>query len=116
MPIASRFGRRMGLIIGSIVFTIGTILQVINAHTLATFYAGRVIAGVGIGASTVLIPMYAAEMSPKEFRGRLGACFHLFFALGVMIAYWTTFAVAETQPDISRQWQIPLGLDRKSVV
>jgi sugar porter (SP) family MFS transporter len=93
-----------------LVFTIGTILQVINAHTLATFYAGRVIAGVGIGAATVLIPMYSAEMAPKEMRGRLGACFQLFFALGVMIAYWVTFAVAETQPSESKQWQIALGL------
>ncbi|RDW81214.1 putative MFS sugar transporter [Aspergillus mulundensis] len=109
-PVASHFGRRSGLVISALIFTIGTILQIINAHTLATFYAGRVIAGVGIGAATVLIPMYSAEMAPKEMRGRLGACFQLFFALGVMIAYWVTFAVSETQPSESKQWQIALGL------
>ncbi|KAL6229987.1 general substrate transporter [Aspergillus navahoensis] len=90
--------------------TVGTILQIINAHTLTTFYAGRVIAGVGIGAATVLIPMYSAEMAPKEMRGRLGACFQLFFALGVMIAYWVTFAASETQPSEPKQWQIALDL------
>lgn len=94
----------------SVVFSIGTILQVINAHTLGTFYAGRVIAGLGIGAATVLIPMYSAEMSPKEMRGRLGACFQLFFALGVMIAYWVSFGVSQTQPSEPKQWQIALGL------
>ncbi|KAL2858025.1 general substrate transporter [Aspergillus pseudoustus] len=109
-PVASRFGRRTGLIISASIFTVGTILQIINAHTLATFYAGRVIAGVGIGAATVLIPMYSAEMAPKEMRGRLGACFQLFFALGVMIAYWVTFAVSKTQPSKPKQWQIALGL------
>ncbi|KAL4970968.1 putative MFS sugar transporter [Aspergillus stella-maris] len=109
-PVASRLGRRAGLIISALIFTIGTILQIINAHTLGTFYAGRVIAGVGIGAATVLIPMYSAEMAPKELRGRLGACFQLFFALGVMIAYWVTFAVSETQPSEPKQWQIALGL------
>ncbi|KAL4804464.1 general substrate transporter [Aspergillus unguis] len=109
-PVASRLGRRTGLIISSIIFSIGTILQIINAHTLGTFYAGRVIAGIGIGAATVLIPMYSAEMAPKEMRGRLGACFQLFFALGVMIAYWVTFAVTETQPSEPKQWQIALGL------
>lgn len=87
MPIASKLGRRSGLILSSLVFTVGTILQIINAHTLGTFYAGRVIAGLGIGAATTLIPMYAAEMAPKEIRGRLGACFQLFFATGVMVAY-----------------------------
>lgn len=109
-PVASRLGRRTGLIISSLVFTLGTILQVINTHTLGTFYAGRVIAGVGIGAATVLIPMYAAEMSPKEVRGRLGACFQWFFACGVMVAYWVTYAVSKDQPSATKQWQIALGL------
>lgn len=110
MPIAARLGRRMGLILSSIVFSIGTILQLINAHTLGTFYAGRVIAGLGIGAATVLVPMYAAEMSPRELRGRLGSCFQLFFALGVMVAYWVGFAVDRDQPVATKQWQIALGL------
>ncbi|KAJ5993845.1 MFS sugar transporter [Penicillium sp. IBT 35674x] len=109
-PVASYLGRRTGLIISSLVFTLGTILQVINTHTLGTFYAGRVVAGLGIGAATVLIPMFAAEMSPKEFRGRLGACFQLFFALGVMIAYWTTYAVSKDQASGTSQWQTALGL------
>ncbi|KAJ5669530.1 MFS sugar transporter [Penicillium macrosclerotiorum] len=109
-PIAKFFGRRTGLIISSLVFTLGTILQVINSGTLGTFYAGRVIAGFGIGAATVLIPMYAAEMSPKEIRGRLGACFQLFFALGVMIAYWVTYAVDKDQKPGTSQWQTALGL------
>lgn len=67
-------------------------------------------AGLGIGAATVLIPMYAAEMAPKEIRGRLGACFQLFFALGVMIAYWTTYAVSKDQAEGTSQWQTALGL------
>ncbi|CEO60911.1 Putative MFS sugar transporter [Penicillium brasilianum] len=109
-PIAKFFGRRTGLIISSLVFTLGTILQVINSGTLATFYAGRVIAGLGIGAATVLIPMYSAEMSPKGIRGRLGACFQLFFAIGVMIAYWVTYAVDKDQSPGTSQWQTALGL------
>lgn len=109
-PVASRLGRRSGLIVSSLVFSAGTILQVINSHTLGTFYAGRVVAGLGIGAATVLIPMYSAEMAPKEIRGRLGACFQLFFALGVMVAYWVTYAVSKDEPTGTRQWQIALGL------
>lgn len=109
-PIAKYLGRRTGLIVSSLVFTVGTILQVINSGTLGTFYAGRVVAGLGIGSATVLIPMYSAEMAPKEFRGRLGACFQLFFALGVMIAYWVTYAVGKDQATGTSQWQTALGL------
>lgn len=109
-PLTSWLGRRAALIISSLVFTVGTILQVINSHEIGTFYAGRIVAGVGIGAATVLIPIYSAEMSPKEIRGRLGACFQLFFATGVMLAYWVAYAVSLHQPSVTKQWQIPLGL------
>lgn len=109
-PITAYLGRRGGLIVSAIVFTIGTILQIINSGTLGTFYAGRVIAGLGIGAATVLIPVFSAEMSPKEIRGKLGACFQLFFATGVMVAYWVTYAVGKYRPTGTRQWQIALGL------
>jgi sugar porter (SP) family MFS transporter len=54
--------------------------------------------------------MYSAEMSPKEIRGRLGACFQLFFALGVTVAYWVTYAVSYDQSDGTSQWQTALGL------
>lgn len=67
-------------------------------------------AGLGIGAATVVTPMYSAEMSPKEIRSRLGACFQLFFALGVMIAYWVTYAVSKDQAEGTSQWQTALGL------
>ncbi|KAH8704976.1 general substrate transporter [Talaromyces proteolyticus] len=109
-PVTARFGRRGGLIVSAIIFSIGTILQIINSGTLGTFYAGRVVAGVGIGGATVLIPVFAAEMSPKEIRGKLGACFQLFFATGVMVAYWVTYAVGKDQPSATKQWQIALGL------
>lgn len=109
-PITAHLGRRGGLVVSAIIFSMGTILQIINSGALGTFYAGRVIAGLGIGAATVLIPVFAAEMSPKEIRGKLGACFQLFFATGVMVAYWVTYAVGKDQPRATRQWQIALGL------
>lgn len=58
----------------------------------------------------MLVPMYTAEMAPKDIRGRLGACFQLFFATGVMVSYWVTYAVGIDQPNETKQWQIALGL------
>ena len=63
-------------------------MQVVNTHSLPVFYVGRVISGLGVGAATVLVPMFSAEMAPKEIRGRLGSCFQLFFAGGVCVSYW----------------------------
>jgi MFS family permease len=87
-PITARYGRRLSLVCSSLVFCVGGILQVINTHSLGVFYAGRVISGLGVGAATVLVPMFSAEMAPKNMRGQLGSCFQLFFALGVCVSYW----------------------------
>jgi MFS family permease len=87
-PIAARFGRRLSIVLSSLVFCLGGILQVVNTHSIGAFYAGRVISGFGVGAATVLVPMFSAEMAPKNMRGQLGSCFQLFFALGVCVSYW----------------------------
>jgi MFS family permease len=91
-PVTSRLGCRLALILSAIVFFVGIVIQTVNSHSIGAFYAGQVIAGVEVGAATVLVPMYSAEMAPKEIRGRLGVCFQLFFATGVMTAYWVTYA------------------------
>ena len=110
-PLTNWLGRRWAFVISSVVFCIGAILQVINTHSLGVFYAGRVISGLGTGGATVLVPMFSAEMAPKEIRGKLGSCFQLFFATGVCVSYWTTYsASAGLSPTSSRQWQVPVGL------
>jgi sugar porter (SP) family MFS transporter len=110
-PITSWLGRRWAYVISSVVFCIGAIIQTINTHSIGAFYAGRVISGLGTGAATVLVPMFSAEMAPKEIRGMLGSCFQLFFATGVCVSYWTTYAAsAGLSEEKSLQWQVPVGL------
>lgn len=110
-PLTSWLGRRWGFIIASAVFCVGAIMQVINTHSIGVFYAGRVISGLGTGAATVLVPMFSAEMAPKEIRGKLGSCFQLFFATGVCISYWVDYAAQKgISSTSSTQWQVPIGL------
>ena len=110
-PITGRFGRRIGLMTSSLVFCVGAILQVVNTHKIGVFYAGRVISGFGVGGATVLVPMFGAEMVPKEIRGKLGSCFQLFFATGVAVSYWVDYACqAGISSTSSTQWQVPIGL------
>jgi MFS family permease len=87
-PITERIGRRWAIVLSSLVFCVGGILQVVNTHSIGAFYAGRIISGLGVGAATVLVPMFSAEMSPKHIRGQLGSFFQLFFSLGVLVSYW----------------------------
>ncbi|KAK2930943.1 Sugar/inositol transporter [Fusarium oxysporum f. sp. vasinfectum] len=92
-------------------FNVGAVVQTINTHHLAGFYIARFVSGVGVGMATVIVPMYSAEMAPKNIRGMLGSMFQFFFTLGVMTSYWVDYAVSIHIPDdSSAQWQLPVGL------
>jgi MFS family permease len=47
---------------------------------------GRLLAGVGIGASSNLVPMYIAEVSPAQLRGTLGSLNQLMICVGILVA------------------------------
>lgn len=78
-PLTDRLGRRKSLMLSAAVFTIGAIIQTINTHSLTAFYIARVIAGLGLGSATVVVPMFNSEMMPKEMRGQVGSFFQWFF-------------------------------------
>ncbi|KAI1413066.1 putative MFS sugar transporter [Hypoxylon sp. FL1857] len=109
-PFTARFGRRSSIALASLIFCIGGVVQVINTHSLAAFYVARVISGIGVGMATVIIPMYSAEMAPKQIRGQLGSMFQFFFTLGVMTSYWVDYGVSQHLGATTEQWQIPIGL------
>lgn len=90
-PITNRYGRKWTIIGATGVFCLGVIIQVINTHSLAAWYVGRIIAGLGMGAQSVVIPMYSAEMTPKEIRGRCGSFYQWMYAWGVFLAYWVDY-------------------------
>ena len=80
-PLTDTIGRKKALMLSSTVFCIGALIQTINTHSLPAFYVARVIAGLGLGAATVVIPMFNSEMMPKELRGQVGSFFQLFFTI-----------------------------------
>ena len=65
-PITERIGRRVSIVLSSLVFAMGEIMQVVESHYIVCFYAGIVISGFGVGAATVLVPVFSAEMAPKS--------------------------------------------------
>lgn len=83
---ADRFGRKATLLwIGALYF-VGAIGSGI-APNASIFTAARFIGGLGIGVSTVVAPMYIAEIAPPETRGRLAGMFQFNIVLGILIAF-----------------------------
>ncbi|TFY55684.1 hypothetical protein EVG20_g9227 [Dentipellis fragilis] len=93
-PMSAYIGRRWTLIVFTLIFTLGAILQTIagGSRGLGYIYGGRVVSGVGIGGISAIAPAYVSECSPKNVRGRITGCFQIMVATGVMISYFINCA------------------------
>ncbi|KAI9486579.1 MAG: general substrate transporter [Benjaminiella poitrasii] len=107
--LADRSGRKWSIVFSTVIFMVGSILQVV-AHNLPTMMAGRFFGGFGIGACSMLVPMYIAEISPRKLRGRLGTLWQFLIVLGIMVSYWIDYACLRHIPVSNKQWQVPLGI------
>jgi MFS family permease len=90
-PLANKYGRKYTIIGSSAVFVLGALLETINTRSLGAWYTARIIAGLGMGGLSVVVPMYSAEMTPKEIRGRCGSFYQWMYTWGVFTAYWVDY-------------------------
>lgn len=76
--------------------------------SLGMVYAGRFIAGVGIGQTTVVAPTYLAEISPRFIRGLCVCAFSGSVYIGIMLAYFASWGSSiHISSDTQLQWIIP---------
>ncbi|KAL4816937.1 general substrate transporter [Aspergillus spinulosporus] len=110
-PVTNTVGRRKALALCSLTFCIGVLFEILTFHSLALFYTGRILAGLGVGGSTTVAPIYLAEMSPPHLRGRLGSGYQFTFTIGIFASYWIDYAFRILVDDTSSaQWRVPLAL------
>src|ERR1700736_4456081 len=87
-----RFGRRDSLRILAILYLVSA-LGCAFAWNWAALVFFRFIGGLGIGGSSVLGPMYIAELAPAKYRGRLVGLFQFNVVLGILLAYFSNYLV-----------------------
>ena len=75
-PACDFLGRRIGLMVSTVVFTVGVILQT-AATDIPLFVAGRFFAGYGVGMISASIPLYQSETAPKWIRGTIVGAYQL---------------------------------------
>jgi len=83
---ADRFGRKATLLWIGVLYLLGAVGSAL-APNVAVFVAARVVGGLGIGISTVVAPMYIAEIAPPKQRGRLAGMFQFNIVFGILIAF-----------------------------
>ena len=69
----------------------------------------RFIGGLGIGGSSVLAPVYIAELAPASFRGRLVGMFQINVVLGILLAYFSNYCIARLGLGML-EWRWQLGV------
>ncbi|KAL5700237.1 hypothetical protein ACHQM5_025710 [Ranunculus cassubicifolius] len=83
--ITRRFGRRLTMLLGGLVFLFGAIINGAAAN-VAMLIVGRLLLGVGVGFANQSVPLYLSEMAPYKFRGALNICFQLSITVGILAA------------------------------
>lgn len=75
---------------------------------IGQLYAGRFIAGMGIGQTTVVAPTYLAEISPRFTRGLSVCMFSGSVYLGIMLGYFASYGCSlHISDDSQLQWVVP---------
>ena len=106
---ADRWGRKPLLMLAAVLFTVSAIATgLFNDFTL--FNIARFIGGVGIGVASALSPMYIAEVSPTEIRGRMVSLNQMTIVLGILAAQVVNMLLArDTAVAESQAWNLEWG-------
>ncbi|WP_096086226.1 sugar porter family MFS transporter [Agaribacterium haliotis] len=92
--LADIFGRRVMLIVASVLFIISAWGSG-AAGSSAAFIIFRIIGGLAVGAASVMAPAYISEVAPARYRGRLASIQQVAIILGLTVAFLSNFLLAK---------------------
>ena len=96
-PSSDRFGRKRLLIFSAFIFAVSSIGTAL-ASGFSVFIAWRMAGGLAIGIASSLSPMYIAEVSPAQVRGKLVSLNQLAIVIGIVLAQVANWLIAEPVP------------------
>ncbi len=109
---AGSFGQRVGsreaLRLMALLYLVSAIGCAIcwNWGSLLAF---RIIGGLGVGGSSVLGPVYIAELAPAKVRGRLVGLFQINIVIGILLAYASNYGIGALNLGAA-EWRWELGI------
>ncbi|CAI5729556.1 unnamed protein product [Hyaloperonospora brassicae] len=105
--VADKLGRRWTIFSAGLIFCTGTSWVCFNpAHEHGLMYIARVIQGIGVGNSSFSLPLFGAEMAPKELRGLLSGFMQMTVVTGLFLANVVNLIVEHRE----RGWRTTNGV------
>ncbi|CAN4116513.1 unnamed protein product [Withania somnifera] len=102
---ATKLGRRITMMIASIIFIAGAVLSAI-ANNKTVLILGRILFGIGVGFGNETVPLFLTEVAPIQHRGAVNILFQLFVTIGIFIANLVNYATSKIHPN---GWRMSLG-------
>lgn len=103
--ISDYLGRRNTLLMTAILFLVSAVGTALP-RTFEEFIFFRIVGGVGVGAASMISPMYIAEISPPRIRGRLVSLNQLAIVSGMLVVYFVNYSIAGWQTE---EWNREMG-------
>ncbi|KAM0418743.1 hypothetical protein ACHAPT_012341 [Fusarium lateritium] len=92
--LSDKYSRRVALQIACLLWILGSMLQCASQN-IGMLCTGRIVAGFCVGISSAVVPVYQAEMAPKEIRGRMVSLYQWAITWGILIQYFIQYGAAE---------------------
>jgi len=105
---ADRFGRKKSLLWIGLLYFVSAFGSAL-AWDVTSFTIFRFIGGLGVGASSVVAPMYISEIAPAKNRGLLVALYQFNIVFGIVIAYVSNYLIGTAE--IAQDWRWMLGVE-----
>ncbi|KAK8843946.1 hypothetical protein IAR55_006738 [Kwoniella newhampshirensis] len=106
--VASKLGLRTTCMIFIAIYLVGAAIETSAMTTYGQICVARLLTGLGVGATSGLVPVFQAEASPPRYRGLVTGSFQLCVTLGIWGVSMTNWGMSKYDGDVS--WRITTGL------
>src|ERR1017187_3148388 len=111
--LSDRYGRKRILFLSAVLYAVSGVLSAVP-NTFGQFLSARLISGLGIGASSIICPIYIAEIAPEKWRGRLGTLFQLGIVTGIFLTLFVNKVIqglGDEAWNTAYGWRWMLGME-----
>jgi MFS transporter, SP family, arabinose:H+ symporter len=102
---ADKYGRKVTLIWIGIFYFVSALGSAL-VDDVYSFMFYRFIGGLGVGASSVVAPMYISEIAPAKSRGQLVALYQFNIVFGILMAYFSNYLIGTANLDEAWRWML----------
>lgn len=104
-PVSDRIGRRRTILVMALFFFCGTLLAVFSPN-FEVLLAGRIAVGLAVGAASIVVPVYLAELAPLEIRGMITGRNELAIVSGQLAAFVINAIIGLVLGDEGGVWRV----------